>query len=260
MLVAFDHYYIQTCLFVENSSKLYDFFVLDTIQDPHRILILIESVTRWADTISQEPLHLRGQSSRFFDRHHEVLVLSLTIKALSEEQANGLSSLISLDYASVTILDQRIQQSRADLRCYVSPTSVVSVAEEDQGTTNIQLRGNSLIFFWPSLWSPSMAPRNHNRGAILLGRLRYSSYTPQQDREVDIPSVVVTILSQSQALTLKLGTISRIIPMQRLLPPSRIHPESHRRRYLRLTRHCPHFLPKPVGIRRAQDLIHNLHQ
>jgi len=99
-----------------DASKLSSLFVFYTIQHAHRILVLIEANTRWADTVAQQPLYLRGHPSRFLNGYHKVLILGLAIKSLREEQASCLSCFIS---------------------CRVSPASMIRIPEKYQSTTYI---------------------------------------------------------------------------------------------------------------------------
>lgn len=88
---------VQHC---PRDSKVYRFLVLDAVQNPHRILVMIKPGSRWSNAVPEQSLDLVRQWPGLLRRDHQILVLALPVETLGKEKSDIFSHFVSLKAAS----------------------------------------------------------------------------------------------------------------------------------------------------------------
>lgn len=213
-------------------SQIYRFLILHAKQDSHGILILVESVSWWANPITEQSLHLSGEWSGCFRWHHQVLVLTLSVKAFGEEKADILSDFVpEKNKKSVKVHWKRT--ATHFLLGYVGTTSVVGVSQKQESVADFEFGRNGFMDFRRSFRTPYVRPRDHLGGPVLVGDFGNGHNTTEHHGPVALTWVQVpacqgqrfAIFAWRKGKGKERIVDSRIIPMKFLSSTSWINSE-----------------------------------
>ncbi len=78
---------------------------------------------------------------------------------------------------------------KCDARSEISTPGMIRVTQKDQGTADIELGGDSLVFIrWALDW-PEMRAGDHDCGAVFFGCFGQGRYTAYEHWHVDVAGV-----------------------------------------------------------------------